>query len=115
MNVCIINSANNLNFDNYSLYTYMVASFPGPTQLSVVCSTEKRFFLCAWGEPGNEATYVDNFVKPPPLPKLCSLISRPSPQLLVYCLWWIPVNEEATYICNLRLRSVIEGVEDHGL
>ena len=86
----------------------MVASFPGPTQLSVVCSTEKRFFLCAWGEPGNEATYVDSFVKPPPLPKLCSL-DHSSPQLLVYCLWLIPVNEaEAAF-------SHIEGVEDHGL
>ena len=28
------------------VYTYMVASYSGPTQLSVACSTEK------WGEPG---------------------------------------------------------------
>ena len=32
-----------------------VASFPGPAQLSVTWSTEKRFFVCARGEPGNEA------------------------------------------------------------
>ena len=36
-----------------------LASFPGPAQLSVACSTEKHsfpFFVRAQGEPGNEAT-----------------------------------------------------------
>ena len=38
-----------------------LALFPGPTQLSVACSTEKaltlsfRFFVRVCGEPGNEA------------------------------------------------------------
>ena len=36
-------------------YIY-VASFPGPAQLSIACSTEKCFFIRAWGVPGNEAT-----------------------------------------------------------
>ena len=37
---------------NYLIPDYMarLASFPGPAQLSVACSTEKW-----WGEPGNEA------------------------------------------------------------
>ena len=38
----------------------IIASFPGPAQLSVACSTEKPlsfpFFICVQGEPGNEAT-----------------------------------------------------------
>ena len=38
-----------------------LASFPGPTQLSVPCSTEK-FFVRVRGEPGSEAT-------PPPFPE----------------------------------------------
>ena len=32
-----------------------LASFPGPAQLSIACSTEK-FFIRAQGEPGNEAS-----------------------------------------------------------
>ena len=41
--------------------TTELALFPGPTQLSMACCTEKalnlsfRFFICVWGEPGNEA------------------------------------------------------------
>ena len=34
----------------------LLASFPGPAQLSVACSTKKRFFVRVRGEPGNEAT-----------------------------------------------------------
>ena len=34
------------------LYTSLV---PRPTQLSVACTTVKRFFVHTWGEPGNEA------------------------------------------------------------
>ena len=36
--------------DNHTL-----ASFPGPAQLSVACSTEKRH---VWGESGNEANHT---------------------------------------------------------
>ena len=41
-------------FFGHTIYRPL-SSFPGPAQLSVACSTEKRFFVCAWGEPGNEA------------------------------------------------------------
>ena len=37
----------------------LLASFPGPAQLSIACSTEKwervRLFIHVWEEPGNEA------------------------------------------------------------
>ena len=42
----------------------VVASFPGPAQLSITCSMEKRYpfpfdcFVHAWGEPGNKAISV---------------------------------------------------------
>ena len=38
------------------IYGVSLASFPGPAQLSVAWSTEKRFFVRTWGEPGNEAS-----------------------------------------------------------
>ena len=40
----------------------ILASFPGPAQLSVVCSTEKQF-IHAWGEPGNEASLILQVIK----------------------------------------------------
>ena len=52
---------------SFMLRSPVLASFPGPAQLSVACSTEKRvssltlsfrFFVRARGEPGNEATPV---------------------------------------------------------
>ena len=39
-------------FDNYT----ELASFQGSTQLSIACSTEKRFFIRARGNSGNEAS-----------------------------------------------------------
>ena len=40
------------------MHAVMIASFPGPAQLSVACSTEKWFFVRAQGEPGNKATVM---------------------------------------------------------
>ena len=36
----------------------VLASFPGPTQLSVAFNTEKRFFIHTWGKPEDEAMSV---------------------------------------------------------
>lgn len=43
----------NQAFDNIHV-VFQVTSFPGPTQLSVTCNTEKQFFVHM---PGNEATF----------------------------------------------------------
>ena len=37
------------------MHEIWLASFPGPTQLSVAWSTEKQDFCVRLGEPGNEA------------------------------------------------------------
>ena len=37
------------------MHSHIIASFPGPAQLSVVCSTEKDIFNHMQREPGNEA------------------------------------------------------------
>ena len=41
---------------------FLLASFPGPAQLSVASSTEKRFFVRARGEPGNEAIFLYGYL-----------------------------------------------------
>ena len=38
-----------------------LASFPGPTQLSIAFSMEKQFFICTRGEPGDEAILNPGF------------------------------------------------------
>ena len=49
---CIYN-----HFYSFTSLCFYTASFPGPTQLSVSCRTKKQFFIRAWGEPGNEASF----------------------------------------------------------
>ena len=44
---------------SYQLNTKVVASFPGPAQLSCVISTAILQSMKSWAGPGNEATKVD--------------------------------------------------------